>query len=106
MASLACSEADVGPDNHFVLDCDGGSDSHVGPHAFIEELGRRKGYVAGVEEGVEAVLAEGMAFDADRCDGLVEVDLAKQTIGSPETEVSETSGLCDAVEVRAAKRGL
>jgi hypothetical protein len=96
-------ETVVGTKDDFVLDSDGSTDAYIGPESLSCELPGSKSNIAGIEEGVEAILSNGMAFDTKIGQGFVEVDLCQESVGCAEAVVDEAAKGVNAFEVGPAK---
>ena len=84
------------------MDGDRDADANVGAET-LGASGWRKGDIAGIEEGIEAVLANRMPLYPEVGDGFVEVDLGEEAIGGVEAVVDEAAEGVDALEIRASK---
>jgi hypothetical protein len=106
VATLTGAETVVGAKDELILDGDRDADANVGAEALGGELAWREGDVAGIEEAIEAVLANWVPLNPEVRDGFVKVDLSEQAIGGAEAVVYESAEGIDALEIGASKGGL
>jgi hypothetical protein len=69
-------------------------------------LAWREDDIAGIEEEIEAVLANWVPLNPEVGDGFIEVDLGEEAIGGVEAVVYEAAESVDTLEVGASKGGL
>jgi hypothetical protein len=106
VAALTGSKTVVGAKDELILDGDRDADANVGVKALSGELAWREGDVAGIEEEIEAVLANWVPLNPEVGDGFVEVDLGEEAIGSAEAVVYEAAEGVDTLEIGTSKGGL
>lgn len=88
MASLAGAERDVGAKDELVLDGDRDADACIGAHTLGGKLAWSEGDVACIEEGIEAILADGVTLYPEIGYRLVEIDLGEEAVGRAQPVVN------------------
>jgi hypothetical protein len=106
VAALTGAETIGGAKDQLILDGDRDADANVGAEALGSELAWREGDVAGIEEEIEAVLANRVPLNPEVGDGFIEVDLGQEAIGGVEAVVYEAAESVDTLEIGTAKGGL
>jgi hypothetical protein len=106
VVALTGAEAVVGAKDELILNGDREADANVGAEALGSKLAWRKGDVAGIEEEIEAVLANWVPLNSDVGNGFVEVDLSEEAIRGAEAVVYESPKGVDAFEIGASKSWL